>query len=323
MHRLLLPLLAASVVLAAVLGVRLSTTTSLAEDVPVFQLPWPVGESWRLTNYPHPSYGWNSPPDGAIDFQPPGYIGCDPFVAQDRFVRPVSAGTVAYVGDFIIEVAHIGGYTSFYYHVANSRVAPGDAVSVDTDLGNPSCYDRPGASVATTGAHVHFAMKRDGEFISLVGLTLAGWEVTATGLLKDGLLLTEAGIPLVSNELQPGLVSPTPVPSETPAPGADPWAPLEPGWSYRKLPSLEGSAWADQIPCVEGIYQWEDGGWLRGLPGRSFASQLEATRVGPYYWVLADGACSVGGTASEGGPAKSEQPLDAHDERADGPPEGP
>jgi hypothetical protein len=320
MYRLLPPLLAVSVVIAAFLGVRLTSTSGSADDSPVFQLPWPVGESWRLTNWPHPSFGWNSPAEGAIDFQPPGYIACSPFVAEDRSVRPVAGGTVIYVNDYIIEIAHSGGYTSFYYHVANARVAPGDPVGIETSLGNPSCYDRPDATVATTGVHVHFAMKRDGRFISLLGLKFGGWLVTPSGLLKDGTLLTDSGIPFVSNEPQPGVAPPPVLP--TPTPGADPWAAIEAGWSYRKLPGLEASEWTSALPCVEALYQWNDSAWERGLPALPHVSQLAETRTGPFYWVLASETCQIGGGTTAAGADASLPGRDDY-QGPEGPPAGP
>jgi murein DD-endopeptidase MepM/ murein hydrolase activator NlpD len=69
-------------------------------------------------------------------------------------------------------VTHAGGYQTVYAHLASIDVAPGDKVSAGSLLG------RAGATGRTTGPHLHFEVRRDGQSVdplAVVGANRPEW----------------------------------------------------------------------------------------------------------------------------------------------------
>lgn len=127
-------------------------------------LPWAAGETWVLTGGPHSAAG--SAARSAIDFA--GGSG------NIRAARDGVAYTYASCPNFI-RIAHGGGWTTTYYHVANIAVRNGQSVSRGTYLGRTSA--QVGCGGSATGAHVHFALEVNSVPYAVHGVDIGGWTV--------------------------------------------------------------------------------------------------------------------------------------------------
>lgn len=165
---------------------------------PELTLPFPPGESWSFTGGPHPAWG----PNGAlaaVDFAPPSMSpGC---VESNRWVVAAETGLIVRTGNGIAVIDLDGdgyeqtGWVLLYMHVASKdRVEVGTWVTVGDKIGHPSCEGG-----LSTGTHVHFARKYNGQWILADGpvpMTLSGWRVRAGAnpylgtMEKDGKLVT-------------------------------------------------------------------------------------------------------------------------------------
>jgi hypothetical protein len=96
----------------------------------------------------------------------PGHNGIDYAIATGSSVTAAAAGTVAMVafenggyGNYV-KVSHVDGskkYHTYYAHLASAAVSPGQKVKAGAVLG---FSDNTGAS---TGPHLHFGLRIDGE----------------------------------------------------------------------------------------------------------------------------------------------------------------
>lgn len=159
----------------------------------VLELPFTPGERWGFTGGPHRSWNAGSP-RGALDFSP--VTGEPPCTTSRAWVTASAAGVVTRTSDSVVAVdldgdGHEGtGWVLVYLHITEpDNITPGSTVAVDDRLGHPSC--ERGKS---TGTHVHFARKYNGEWILAGGpvpFILSGWEVqmgerSYQGELKKG-----------------------------------------------------------------------------------------------------------------------------------------
>lgn len=148
---------------------------------PDLTLPFPPGESWAFTGGPHPAWG----PNGAlaaVDFAPPASSsGC---VETNRWAVAAATGLVVRTGNGIVVLDLDGdgyeqtGWVLLYLHVASKgRVEVGTWVTLGDKIGHPSCEGGQ-----STGTHVHFARKYNGQWILADGpvpMMLSGWRVRA------------------------------------------------------------------------------------------------------------------------------------------------
>lgn len=144
---------------------------------PVLELPFTPGHTWALTGGPHSAWG----PDGAlaaVDFAPMSVIsGCVP---SNEWIVASAPGLVvrAEYGAVVVDLDGDGreqtGWALLYMHVAKeSRVSVGTFLDLNDPIGHPSCEGG-----VSTGTHVHFARKYNGEWILADGpmpLNLSGW----------------------------------------------------------------------------------------------------------------------------------------------------
>ena len=105
-------------------------------------------------------------PDFYKKFGFPGHNGIDYGIPNGTPVNAAVAGTVALVGfenggyGNYVKLSHVDGsktYYTYYAHLANATVAAGQKVKAGTMIGHSN---NTGAS---TGPHLHFGLKIDGE----------------------------------------------------------------------------------------------------------------------------------------------------------------
>lgn len=163
-------------------------------EQPEMILPFLPGHVWSYTGGPHSSWG----PDGAraaVDFAP---SSVDPGCATSQeWITAVANGLIVRTGNGVVVLDLDGdgheqtGWVILYLHVASrDRIKEGVWVSQGDLIGHPSCEGG-----ASTGTHVHFARKYNGEWVLAGGplpMVLNGWKVQAGSqpyagsLVKDG-----------------------------------------------------------------------------------------------------------------------------------------
>ncbi|MFC7546023.1 M23 family metallopeptidase [Plantactinospora sp. GCM10030261] len=116
---------------------------------PGFQLPFPCGESWRLSTYPgHDNYD--------VDM-----IATSGTTAG-RSILAADAGTVSFAGwsdggGWYVKLNHGGGWESLYLHMVSAPVvSTGQSVSQGQLLG------KVGSTGNSSGPHLHHEQRRDG-----------------------------------------------------------------------------------------------------------------------------------------------------------------
>ena len=142
------------------------------------QLPYPVGESW-FHGGTHTNTGIDPGPPSALDF----LLDFRPFGADTGNIRVVAAhpGTTRVYSSCNVEVLGSGGWSTSYYHLDHVVVADGHSVGRDQRL---SGYADNLAQALCQGGHsnlphVHFALRRNGQYVSLQDVRLSGYRVEA------------------------------------------------------------------------------------------------------------------------------------------------
>jgi len=163
---------------------------------PPMVLPYETGVEWSLTGGPHNAWGQYREADAgsnesnpelhgalaAIDFAPSTeHGGCE---ATPTWILASAPGLVVRSGSGVVMIDMDGdgfeqtGWDILYMHVATKdRVEVGTWVETDDRLGHASCEGG-----VSTGTHLHFARKFNGEWIAADGpvpLVLDGWRVIA------------------------------------------------------------------------------------------------------------------------------------------------
>jgi murein DD-endopeptidase MepM/ murein hydrolase activator NlpD len=161
-------------------------------EQPPLELPWAVGETWFYSGGPHGGWGGGSAA-AAIDFVPPGsQSGC---YDTDAWLTAAAPGVVArsQYGVVVLDLDGDGleqtGWVLNYSHSATrDRIAAGTRVKTGDKLSHPSCE-----SGVSTGTHVHFARRYNGEWIPAgagrLPMVLSGWTVQQGGAAYDGTLV--------------------------------------------------------------------------------------------------------------------------------------
>ncbi len=167
---------------------------------PPLTLPFEPNVQWNLTGGPHNGWGQINPNIygqshsifSAIDFAPPTKSGgCGP---TDTWVVAAAPGLVVRSenGAVMVDLDGDGyeqtGWNILYMHIANKdRVAAGTWLELNDRIGHASCEGG-----VSTGTHLHFARKYNGEWVTADGpipFVMDGWRVVAGEAAYKGKLI--------------------------------------------------------------------------------------------------------------------------------------
>ena len=134
------------------------------------RLPWARGTSWKLTGGPH---GWSTGYD-----RPYSSLDLTGRSGSKQKVRSAGRGKVYRMcpsNRGWLRVVHPNGYTTDYYHLRhNIKPRQGKWVRAGGYLGRTGTNVSCGGSA--TGRHVHFALRRSGNYVKLDDKVLGGWK---------------------------------------------------------------------------------------------------------------------------------------------------
>jgi LasA protease len=134
------------------------------------RLPYARGQSWSFTGGPHPMSG-NA--RSSIDL-----------AGGDGKVRAARAGLAYRMCQGWIRVVHDRGFATDYYHLHGAIAADGEPVGDGEFLG------RIGTDVScgggATGPHVHFSLRRGGDYVDIERYGIGKWTVRAGALPYEG-----------------------------------------------------------------------------------------------------------------------------------------
>jgi murein DD-endopeptidase MepM/ murein hydrolase activator NlpD len=158
---------------------------------PSMVLPFETHTAWVFTGGPHSAWEHDGPL-AALDFAPASEkTGCDP---STTWILSTAPGLVVRTGKGIVVVDLDGdgseqtGWNILYLHVANqNRVTKGQWVDTNDLIGHASCEGG-----ISTGTHLHFARKYNGEWVIADGpipFVLSGWTVIAGEKPYEGKLV--------------------------------------------------------------------------------------------------------------------------------------
>jgi murein DD-endopeptidase MepM/ murein hydrolase activator NlpD len=171
-----------------------------ALNQPTLVLPFEPNTEWSVTGGPHNAWGQINPNIygtghsvfAAIDFAPStDHGGCDP---TPTWVTAASAGLVVRSNNGAVMVDLDGdgyeqtGWDLLYMHIAKKdRVPVGTWLEVNDRIGHASCEGG-----VSTGTHLHFARKYNGEWVTADGpipFIMSGWRVVAGEKAYEGKLV--------------------------------------------------------------------------------------------------------------------------------------
>ncbi|MGZ9221838.1 MAG: peptidoglycan DD-metalloendopeptidase family protein [Anaerolineales bacterium] len=158
---------------------------------PEMDLPFETHAAWAFTGGPHAAWEHDGPL-AALDFAPASATtGCD---ANFKWILSAAPGLVVRSGHGVVVVDMDGdgseqtGWNILYLHVAaQDRVAKGEWVELNDFIGHASCEGG-----MSTGTHLHFARKYNGEWVTADGpipFVLSGWTVIAGEKAYQGKLV--------------------------------------------------------------------------------------------------------------------------------------
>lgn len=173
-----------------------------ALNQPPLALPFEPGVKWSFTGGPHNGWGQISPNVygqahsvfSAIDFAPAAEkSGCVP---TTTWVTAAAPGLVVRSENGVVMVDLDGdgyeqtGWNILYLHIANKdRVPLGTWLETNDRIGHASCEGG-----VSTGTHLHFARKYNGEWVTADGpipFVLSGWRVVAGEKAYEGKLIRD------------------------------------------------------------------------------------------------------------------------------------
>jgi len=169
---------------------------------PPMVLPFEPNRDWAFTGGPHGAWEHDGPL-AAIDFAPAtDKSGC---TESEKWLVAAAPGLVVRSGNGVVVLDLDGdgyeetGWNLIYLHVASKgRVELGTWVETDDRIGHASCEGG-----VSTGTHLHFARKYNGEWILADGplpFTLSGYEVH-NGPREYLGTMTKGEITIVANEV--------------------------------------------------------------------------------------------------------------------------
>lgn len=132
---------------------------AMAATPATVSMPMPTSRSFTLDSAVSSDFGWRHDP---INGQPRFHAGLDLKVAYGQEVRAASGGVVTFAGEqsgygTTVVVDHGDGLETRYAHLSSTEVQAGSVVSA----GQPIA--RSGNSGRSTGAHLHFEVRQDGQ----------------------------------------------------------------------------------------------------------------------------------------------------------------
>ncbi len=173
-----------------------------ALNQPALVLPFEPNQKWSFTGGPHNGWGQLNPKIygqvhsvfAAIDFAPAAdRTGCIP---TSTWVTASAPGLVVRSenGAVMVDLDGDGyeqtGWNLLYMHISpKDRVAVGTWLESNDRIGHASCEGG-----VSTGTHLHFARKYNGEWVTADGpipFVLSGWRVVAGGKAYEGKLIRE------------------------------------------------------------------------------------------------------------------------------------
>ncbi|HHH81892.1 MAG TPA: hypothetical protein ENL35_02760, partial [Chloroflexi bacterium] len=146
-----------------------------------FQLPFPLGATWRFSG-PHSWYGGANYPDrSSIDFSTPWsnypdrpYKNTVAAAPGEAFIHEPSNTSIP----CWVEIDHGGGWSTSYYHLVN--IGPAGTIG---GMSRNQLIGSIGTEICNygfaTGPHVHFTLWYNGAPYDLEGIKLSGWAVHA------------------------------------------------------------------------------------------------------------------------------------------------
>lgn len=171
-----------------------------ALNQPPLVLPFEPGVKWSFTGGPHNGWGQINPNIygrshsvySAIDFAPAAAkSGCTP---TTTWVTAAAPGLVVRSENGVVMVDLDGdgyeqtGWNLLYLHLATQdRVPVGTWVETNDHIGHASCEGG-----VSTGTHLHFARKYNGEWVTADGpipFIMSGWRVVAGEKAYEGKLI--------------------------------------------------------------------------------------------------------------------------------------
>ena len=171
-----------------------------ALNQPLLVLPFEPNAKWSFTGGPHNGWGQLNPKIygqahsvfSAIDFAPAAArTGCIPTSAWVVASAPglvVRSENGAVMVDLDGDGYEQTGWNLLYMHISDKdRVAEGTWLEVNDRVGHASCEGG-----VSTGTHLHFARKYNGEWVTADGpipFILSGWRVVAGDKAYEGKLI--------------------------------------------------------------------------------------------------------------------------------------
>jgi len=157
---------------------------------PALVLPFEPNREWSFSQGPHSAWEHEGP-QAALDFAPStDSSGC---VTSEKWVVASAPGLVVRSGNGVVMLDLDGdnyeqtGWNLLYLHIATKdRTKLGTWLEMDGHIGFPSCEGG-----VSTGTHLHFARKYNGEWIMADGplpFILSGWTVHAGSKPYEGTL---------------------------------------------------------------------------------------------------------------------------------------
>jgi murein DD-endopeptidase MepM/ murein hydrolase activator NlpD len=171
-----------------------------ALNQPPLALPFEPDVEWSMTGGPHNAWGQINPTIydtthsvfAAIDFAPStDHGGCDPTTTWVTASAPglvVRSNNGAVMVDLDGDGYEQTGWNILYMHIAKKdRVPVGTWLEVNDHIGHASCEGG-----VSTGTHLHFARKYNGEWVTADGpipFIMDGWRVVAGEKAYEGKLV--------------------------------------------------------------------------------------------------------------------------------------
>lgn len=151
------------------------SSQSITDISNYFQLPFPVGAYWR-NGGSHTHSGSGSYPQSSLDFNQGGNWGDN---LSYIWVTSAAPGVVKYHSSCFMEVIHQDGWSSTYYHLSNIQYGTGASVQRNVAIANYASNKSQALcnGGASTGPHLHFSMKKNGQYYHLNGMSFSGYQV--------------------------------------------------------------------------------------------------------------------------------------------------
>lgn len=156
-------------------ALRQQTSNDVNDLDSYFQLPFPEGDYWK-NGGSHGNSGSGSYPQSSLDFNQGGYWGDN---LSYIWVSAAAPGTVKYHSSCLMEVIHQDGWSTTYYHLSNIQYGTGAYVERNTPIANYASNKSQALcnGGASTGPHLHFSMKKNGQYYHLNGMKFSDYKV--------------------------------------------------------------------------------------------------------------------------------------------------